>query len=50
MCRFAELSKAGLRPGLRTYNALLKACMRAMDLQRAQQVVGWIQAAGLQVT
>ena len=46
----ASLSKDGLRADLRTYNILLKACMRGRDLQRARQVMGWIEAAGLQVT
>jgi hypothetical protein len=49
LSRFEELVAAGLAPTLVTFNTLLKACMRCHDLPRAQLVMGWISAAGLQV-
>lgn len=41
------MKSEGLRPVLTTFNTLLKACMRAHDGTRAEQVLSWIREAGL---
>lgn len=45
--RFNQLRQEGLSPEVSTYNTLLKACMRARDVQRAGLALKWMQQDGV---
>lgn len=44
---FQEMKAVGAEPDLACYNALLRACARAGDFERAQEVLGRLLEAGL---
>lgn len=48
-CSYQELAAEGLRPTRVTFNTLLKACMRAKDAARADEVLTWMQERSCQV-
>lgn len=45
---FQEMKAAGATPDLACFNALLRACMRCGDVERAQDVLRQLQLAGLE--
>lgn len=47
--RFVELKELGVKPGLVTYNTLLKACMRSANLPCAEVIMAQLRQQGLQV-
>jgi len=45
---YQEMKAAGAKPDLACYNALLRACARAGDIGRSQDVMDQIQSSGLE--
>ena len=48
-CRLVELTSKGFRPTVSNFNVLLKNCMIARDISRAESVMQQISDSGLQV-